>query len=231
MIKIFIGYDKDESSSFYVLSHSLHTKSSMPVSITPINRDNLKGIYNRERGEMESTDFAISRFLTPYLSDYEGWSIFMDCDMILRDDIAKLWAWRDDKYSVMCVHHNHIPLEDTKFLNHVQTKYQKKNWSSVLMFNNVKCRILTPEYINNTSGLDLHQFKWLESEEQIGYLPNQWNHLVDVDKHKDASLVHYTKGGPWFKEFANCPYHQDWHTEKSKMLFNAETADRLKAVK
>lgn len=229
MIKIFIGFDKLESSAFYVLSHSLHRQSSMPVSIAPLNRDNLKGIFTRERGKLESTDFSISRFLVPYLSHYEGWSIFMDCDMVCRDDIAKLWAWRDDKYSVMCVHHNYVPIEETKFLNQVQTKYSKKNWSSVMLFNNAKCKALTPEYVNRAEGLELHQFKWTDD---VGYIPNHWNHLVDVDVHKDASLVHYTNGGPWFKDYASCPYHQDWFKEKSLMLYNAETLDeKLKLIK
>lgn len=229
MINIFIGYDKAESSAFYVLSHSLHRQSSMPVSITPLNRDNLRGIFTRERGELESTDFSISRFLVPFLSHYEGWSVFMDCDMVCRDDIARLWAWRDDKYAVMCVHHNHIPLEETKFLNQPQTKYSKKNWSSVMLFNNAKCKALTTEYVNTASGLELHQFKWTED---VGQIPNHWNHLVDVDKHKDASLVHYTKGGPWFKEYANCDFHHDWHKEKALMLYNAETLDeKLKVIK
>lgn len=229
MINIFIGYDKQESSAFYVLSHSLHRQSSMPISISPVNRDNLKGIFTRERGEYDSTDFSISRFLVPYLSHFEGWSIFMDCDIVCRDDIAKLWAWRDDKFAVMCVHHHYVPIEETKFLNQPQTKYSKKNWSSVMLFNNAKCKALTPEYVNKADGLDLHQFKWAED---VGYIPNHWNHLVDVDRYKNASLVHYTKGGPWFKEYAMCDYHQDWQKEKALMLYTAESMDdKLKVVK
>lgn len=231
MIRIFIGFDKDESLPFYVLSHSLHRLSSMPISITPINKENLRGIYTRERTDLESTDFSMTRFLVPYLSGYKGWSIFMDCDMVVRDDIAKLWAWRDDRYSVMCVHHNHIPLEDKKFLDHVQTRYSKKNWSSVVLFNNERCKQLTPEYVNLSSGLELHQFKWLKSEEEIGIIPKQWNHLADVDKDKNPSLIHYTNGGPWFKEYANCDFHQDWHIEKSLMQYVTEYEKRIKAVK
>lgn len=231
MIRWMIGYDKDESITAYVLAHSLQTRSSMPMSITFINRDSLKGIFTRERGELDSTDFSISRFLVPYLCQYEGYAVFSDCDMVVKDDPAKLWAWRDEKFALMCVHHNHVPIEETKFLHRTQSKYSKKNWSSVMLFNNRKCRTLTPEYINMTSGLELHQFKWI-SEDQIGYLPNQWNHLVDVDKHKDASLIHYTKGGPWFKEYANCDFHQDWHKEKSQMLYTAESIDdKLKLIK
>ena len=232
MIRWMIGYDKDEAITAYVLAHSLQTRSSMPISITFINRDNLKGIFTRERGELESTDFSISRFLVPYLCGFEGHAIFSDCDMVVRDDPAKLWAWRDERFAIQVVKHNHQPTETTKFLNHAQTKYDRKNWSSVMLFNNEKCNCLTPEYVNTASGLDLHRFKFL-ADEEIGDLPKHWNLLVDYDKHdKDACLVHYTKGGPWFKEYANCDYHQDWHILKSQMLYSAETIDdKLKLIK
>lgn len=214
MIKIFIGFDPVEAGTIYPLAHSIHRLSSMPVSITPVSLQNLKGILTRERHPLQSNDFAFSRFLVPWMCNFEGYAIFMDCDMILKDDIAKLWAHRDH-HAVKVVHHNHVPPEDTKYLGNIQTKYARKNWSSVILFNNKECSMLTPEYINNADGLDLHQFKWLK-DEQIGYLPKQWNHLVGYDKYDpDAKIIHYTTGGPYFKEYKNCDYHQDWWVEKN----------------
>lgn len=151
------------------------------------------------------------------MCNYEGWAIFMDCDMVCRDDIAKLWALRDDNYAVRVVKHNYVPQEDSKFLGNIQTKYRRKNWSSVMLMNNKLCDILTPEYVNTTDGLNLHQFAWLQDQE-IGELPNQWNHLVGVDTPKDAALVHYTLGGPYFREYSNCEYHQDWFKERTLMM-------------
>ena len=80
------------------------------------------------------------------------------------------WALRDDRYAVMCVKHDHNPTEDVKFLGEKQTRYQKKNWSSVMLFNCAQCKALTPDYVNTASGLELHQFKWLTSDEEIGAL-------------------------------------------------------------
>lgn len=218
MLRVFIGYDPRESIAFSVLAHSIQRRSSKPVSITPIALDNLKDVYTRERNPLQSTDFSFSRFLTPYLSNYEGWSVFMDCDMIVLDDIANLFELADDKYAVMCVKHNHIPKEDIKFLGATQTKYEKKNWSSVMLFNNAKCRALTPEYVNNASGLELHQFKWLDSDDLIGEIPYKWNHLVGYsDPYPNASLVHYTIGGPYFKEYRNCEYSDEWLEELRSM--------------
>lgn len=217
MIRVFIGFDPVESATFHVLSNSIRRHSSMPVSITPVALNNLEGILTRERHPLQSNDFSFSRFLVPWMCNYEGWSVFMDCDMLFRDDIAKLWAHRDDKFAIKCVHHNHVPVETEKYLGNVQTKYERKNWSSVILFNNARCKALTPEYVNVADGLDLHQFRWLKDDE-IGYLPNVWNHLVGYNAYdENAKNIHWTIGGPYFEEYANCDYHQDWWKEKTLM--------------
>lgn len=219
MIHVYIGFDERETAAFHVLSHSIHMHASQPVSITPIMLSQLKGVYMRERNPLQSTDFSFSRFLAPYLADYQGWGIFMDCDMVVQDDIAKLWAMRDDKYAVMCVKHDHQPSEDTKFLGAVQTKYQKKNWSSVMLFNNAKCMALTPDYVNKATGLELHQFKWLNSDQQIGEIPQAWNHLVGYNApNPNASLIHFTEGGPYFEEYADCEHAALWNDMRQGML-------------
>ena len=219
MIKVFIGYDPREAVAYSVLSHSIHVRSSQPVSITPLMLSELGGIMTRERHPLQSTDFSFSRFLTPYLSDYSEWSVFMDCDMLMLNDIAGLYALRDERYAVMVVKHQHVPRENRKFLDQPQTPYPKKNWSSVMLFNNAKCRALTPEYVNTASGLELHQFKWLDSDDLIGAIPDCWNHLVGYNPPRaDASLVHYTLGGPYFDEYRDCEYAENWRRELQAML-------------
>ena len=219
MIRIFIGYDPRETVAWHVLSHSILARASEPVAITPLSLKNLGPLMWRERNPLQSTDFSFSRFLTPYLSGYEGWSVFMDCDMLVLDDIANLWRLRDERYAVMCVKHEHVPKEEVKFLGAAQTKYQKKNWSSVMLFNNARCKALTPEYVNTASGLDLHQFKWLEGDDLIGELPHCWNHLVGYDDPRPGqSLVHYTIGGPYFEKWQDCEYSAEWFAEREAML-------------
>lgn len=214
MIRVFIGYDPREAVAFSVLSHSIHARSTVPVTIAPLMLSELRGTLTRERHPLQSTDFSFSRFLTPYLSDYRGWSIYMDCDMLMLDDIAKLWELRNERFSCMAVKHEHVPSETTKILGQVQTPYEKKNWSSLVLFNNRACRMLTPEYVNTASGLDLHQFKWLAGDEQIGDLPGRWNHLVGYNAPRaDVSLVHHTIGGPYFKAYRDCEYAREWRSE------------------
>jgi len=219
MIRAFIGYDDREAAAFGVLSHSIHARATEPVSIAPLRLTELAGVYKRPRDPLQSTDFSFSRFLTPYLCGYEGWAIFMDCDMLVLDDIAKLWRLRDQRYAVQVVKHVHVPREEVKFLGAVQTKYAKKNWSSVMLMNCGKCMKLTPDYVNAASGLELHQFKWLEGDHLIGEIPPAWNHLVGYDApRRDASLVHYTIGGPYFEAYRDCEYAREWFAERDAML-------------
>ena len=219
MIRIFIGFDERETVAWHVLTHSILARSSQPVAFTPLALNNLQGVFTRKREPLQSTDFSFSRFLTPYLSGYEGWSLFMDCDMLVRRDIAELWALRDERYAVMCVQHDHRPKETVKFLDQPQTPYGKKNWSSVMLFNNARCRALTPEYVNTATGLELHQFKWLGNDGVIGALPATWNHLVGYsDLQTDAANVHYTLGGPYFGEYRDCEHAQAWLDEQAQML-------------
>jgi hypothetical protein len=205
--------------AYNVLAHSIQARASEPVSIAPLMLSQLKTVLTRERHPLQSTDFSFSRFLTPYLSDYGGWSVFMDCDMLVLKDIAELWKLRDDRYAVMVVKHDHVPKESVKFLGQPQSKYEKKNWSSVMLFNNARCRALTPDYVNRASGLELHQFKWLDSDGLIGALPDAWNHLVGYNPpRRDAALVHYTLGGPYFPAYADCEYAKAWRAERDAML-------------
>jgi lipopolysaccharide biosynthesis glycosyltransferase len=227
MINVFIGYDPREAVAFSVLAHSIYARASEPVTVAPLMLSELRGVFGRERDPLQSTDFAFTRFLVPHLSGYAGWSIFTDCDMLVLDDIAALWRLRDDRYAAMVVKHDHQPRESVKFLGQTQTRYPKKNWSSVMLFNNARCKALTPEYVNRASGLELHQFKWLESEDLIGDLPRRWNHLVGYyQPSRDVSLVHYTLGGPYFDEYRDCEYADEWRQELERMLACTQRAPK-----
>jgi lipopolysaccharide biosynthesis glycosyltransferase len=211
MINIFIGYDSKEKVAFNVLSYSLLKNSSQPLSITPIYLNNLKDSFNREASSLASTEFSFSRFIVPHLMNYEGWGIFMDCDMLNLVDINELWSLRDEKYAVQVCKHDYIPKSQTKFLGNVQTVYPKKNWSSFILFNCNKCRNLTKDYVNTASGLELHQFKWLDNEDLIGNLPLEWNWLADeYETKQDVYNIHYTEGGPYFKDYKDCAYSHLW---------------------
>lgn len=214
MLNLYIGYDEKEAVAYHVLSHSLLKRATAPISITPLVRDHFRAFFTRERGPLDSTDFTISRFLVPYLSGYQGYSIFMDCDMLCQADITKIWQdIKDDKAAVWVCQHDYTPKAGPKMDGQVQTAYPRKNWSSFMVFNNSRCRALTPDYVNTATGLQLHRFEWLK-EEQIGALPETWNWLVgEYEANTLASIWHYTRGGPWLQEYRNTDHAKEWFAE------------------
>lgn len=212
-LRLFIGWDESEAVAYHVLCNSIIRQASKPVSITPLIRKTL-GV---ERGPLDSTDFARTRFVVPYLSGFIGYSVFMDCDMVVRGDIHDLMAevFKGDERTeyqresfplepaVWVVKHDYVPKAALKMDGQRQTAYRRKNWSSLVVFNNARCRALTPEYVREAPGLDLHGFAWLR-DEQIGSLPLEWNHLVGEGNQCDperARTLHYTNGGVWHCEF------------------------------
>lgn len=219
-IRMFIGFDEAETVAWHVFNHSIQKRSSRPIAVSPIMLSQLPEL-KREKHHLQSNAFSFSRWLVPYLCGYEGWAIWADCDMLCLDDITKLWDERDDNYAVMCVKHEHNPVESQKYLGNIQTKYEKKNWSSVMLFNCSRCEALTPEYVNKATGLQLHQFKWLESDDLIGELPHRWNILIgydDINNFEQPGILHYTIGGPYFHEYRGCQGSLEWLTEREDML-------------
>jgi hypothetical protein len=211
VLDVYIGYDRQEILAYHVLVQSILDRCTVPVRFTPINLDAVRPAFDRPMLPEQSTEFSFSRFLTPWLSGYEGWSLFMDCDMLARADFAELFALADDRYAVMVCQHDYVPKDQVKFLNHTQSRYAKKNWSSVMLMNNARCRALTPDYVSTASGADLHQFRWLEGDDQIGSLPLEWNWLVgEYDFNPNAKVAHYTRGGPYFAGYEDCDYAEEW---------------------
>ena len=158
-----------------------------------------------------STEFAISRFFTPILAR-EGWALFMDCDMVARTNLTRLFDALDPRYAVYCVKHKHIPHESVKMDNQAQLQYARKNWSSFCVFNcdHPGNKRLTLEMLNTLPGRDLHRFCWLDDDEIEG-LGVEWNYLVDESESLVApKVLHYTKGGPWMEGYEDCPYAEDW---------------------
>jgi lipopolysaccharide biosynthesis glycosyltransferase len=215
MINIWIGYDDQFSMNNVAQEESIRRYCSKDLIINYLKLSELKTTLTRTRDKLQSTDSAFTRWLVPYLANYSGWHLYMDSDMMLRDDISKLWDLKDDSKSVMVVKHPVYHLSNTKFNDNLQSNYERKYWSSLMLFNCDKCQSLSAEYVNTATGLDLHQFKWTPNN-LIGDLPKEWNHLVGVNEHnKKSSLVHWTNGGPWFDEYKNCEFSDEWRVYRS----------------
>jgi len=220
-IRLFVGFDSEQPLASQVFAFSAARRSSLPLSIQFLVLSQLREIFRRDREPLQSTEFAFTRFLVPFLCGYEGWAIFADGDMICLDDIAGLWNERDSRHAVQVVKRDQHGMTEQglKFLGRAQTPYQRKNWSSVMLFNCRACRQLTPGYVETAPGLDLHQFAWVRDEADIGALPADWNHLVGVDEPRQtARIVHFTLGMPYFRGLRECEFATEWREERDAMM-------------
>ena len=222
-MKVFVGYDTREDIAYQVCKHSILTKQP-DADVRPLKQKELReaGWYNRPIDKLASTEFTFTRFLIPELTNFKGWAVFMDCDMILTTDINELFDQADDKYAVMCVQHDYKVKEEFKMDGQKQTIYPRKNWSSVVLWNcghpsNAK---LTQDEVNSNelNGAYFHRFSWLKDEE-IGELDHTWNYLVGVyDDIEKPKLIHYTEGGPWFENYRNCEFSDLWKDNLYQMM-------------
>jgi hypothetical protein len=228
---IYIGFDPREAEAFAVCRNSLrrHCGDSIPIRgiclddmrerglyWRPTSRDDKGRLFDDISGFPMATEFAISRFLTPMLAK-RGWALFMDCDILARADVRELFAQADPSKAVMCVQHVYEPPQGIKMDGQLQTLYRRKNWSSVMLLNcdHSANEALTFNLVNSVPGRDLHAFTWLK-EHEIGSLDPAWNFLVGhTDPSIDPKLVHFTEGGPWFDNYRNVPYADEWIAERN----------------
>jgi lipopolysaccharide biosynthesis glycosyltransferase len=222
MKKVFVGYTSYQDVVYQVAKHSIE-RFSNDVKCFPIIQQSLRdlGIYTRDIDSKGSTEFSITRFLTPWLAGFRGWVLFCDNDVLALDDLGKLFQLADDRYAVMCVKHQYKPNSGLKLDGKQQFNYPRKNWSSVVLWNcsHPKNQMITPELINEVSPLFLHRFMWLDDNE-IGNISHAWNWLVNWYKEPQdgtPKLLHFTEGGPYFKRYQDVEYANLWLDEYSLM--------------
>ena len=217
-IKLVIGFDQRESIAYHTFCQSVIEHASLPLSFLPLAIATLKN-YNEVHAD-GSNDFVYSRFLTPYLNNFEGWAIFADGDMICQGDIKELWNLRDESKALLVVKHNYQTKASKKYLGNKNENYPRKNWSSVILWNcsHPKHRILTPAFIAKQPGSYLHRFSWLDDAD-IGELPKEWTWLaIEYPENKNAKLIHYTLGTPCFKEYKDSEMASIWYSTYQKTI-------------
>ena len=209
-VKIYIGFDQRESVAYHTFVQSLIENASIPLQITPLAVKNLNAY--KEKHNDKSNDFVYSRFLTPFLNDFQGWAIFTDGDMVCQTDIKELLDLRDNSKALQVVKHDYKTKAHQKYLGNINQDYPRKNWSSVILWNcaHPKHKILTPDFISNQTGKYLHRFSWLEDDE-IGELEKEWNWLAtEYPCNEQAKIIHYTLGTPCFKEYRDTEMADIW---------------------
>lgn len=220
-LRVVLGYDSTEVPGVYACIESILEHASRPVSFILLRQETLRrdNIYFKDRTPDEATEFSRSRFLAPYLVGYKGPVLFMDgADMIVKSDIVELFESVPTGIDVAVVKHDYNPMEERKFNGAApQTQYPRKLWSSLMLFwaNTSACQRLTPRYVSEATGAELHQLKWITPVQMAGAfrysdedrianrvwsLGEEWNWIPDHSEARvsfeDAKIVHYTTGTP-----------------------------------
>ena len=188
MFRVFIGYDERQAVSYTTLQHSIHERASQPISVTPLI---LSTLPLTRRG---LTPFTFSRFLVPWLCNFEGHALFLDADMFLLSDVCEMAQYVNDDHAISVVR-----------------SIAQFEQSSVMLFNNAhpKNKILTPDYVQNTED-HMHGLCWLEDSE-IGEMDSKWNQLVGYQECQGVSgNLHFTMGVPAFPETSSSEFGQIW---------------------
>lgn len=234
ILKVFVGYDSREDIAWQVCKHSLLRHSGDDLLVSPLRQDVLRelNLYTRPIDKSASTEFSLTRFLTPYLAATSGWVVFCDCDFLFTTDIRKVLDNLDPAKAVYCVQHNYTPHFGVKMDNQKQTTYPRKNWSSFMVLNcdHPDVKALTPEVVNSASPAYLHRFSWVSNDAAIGALDLDWNFL-EGEYAKPETLprvVHYTNGGPWFDEWQDVDYADEWRAERA--LYEASASRSQEAA-
>ena len=223
MIPIFAGFDQREEAGYHAFTSSVLEHASAPFTVTPLHLPLFRSFY--APGVRDGSNaFVYTRFLIPFLQGYTGSAIFCDgSDMLMKADIAELWALRDPYKPVQVVKHDYRTKWPRKYLGTKMEApnedYPRKQWSSVMILNcmHMSWRKLTPESVQKMTGQELHRFSWLQ-EDEIGELPKEWNWLVQEDgPNPDAKLLHFSSGVPLMPAHANSPHAADYMRQCARM--------------
>ena len=184
-------------------------------------------------GKPFSTEFSHSRFLVPEIArrnNLSGWVLFCDCDFLFLSNVCEVFDYCDDDYAVMCVKHNYHPEEAIKMDGMLQQDYNKKLWSSFVLYNldHPANDRLDEVMVNSETGANLHNFCWLDGDVQIGSLPHGWNFIPGVSHGiNDVKAVHYSLGGPWLDGYQDTEFAEEWEAELDHFEFSLSSFRKI----
>ena len=180
-IRVYIGTTASQELAFQVLAYSIQRHASMTTQIIPM-RD-LPLPLPQEPGWRARTPFSFSRFLVPQLAGYRGKAVYVDADMLVFQDMARLWA---------------MPLQGADLMYVQQpSEFGRPTQCSVLLMNCAALHwnlqeILDGLRTNAYSYEDLmHRFCLVPPERRAPAIPPCWNSLERFERGVTA-LLHYT---------------------------------------
>ena len=215
-INVYVGFDTRnygqqmayEGCKRSILANTQHEVTVHQLNLKKFQKD---GIYSRQEDPLAATEFTYTRFLVPYLNNYQGKAIFCDSDFIWNCDVAEVLDYLKEGQAVACVQHDYTPHSMIKMDGLQNPPYPRKNWSSLMVFNceHPSTKKLTLDAVNSQSPAWLHRMTWA-SDDEIGSVPVTYNHLVGYYDEENPKVVHYTDGGPWHPGYEKVKFGELW---------------------
>ena len=216
MSNVFVGFDSTnygQKLAYEVCQRSIN-KYNPNIKVNKLVRQDLidQKLFWREDNS-GVTEFTYTRFLVPYLSNYQGWAMFCDSDFLWFCDVEEVFKkYANNNLAVCCVKHNYTNCHGkTKMDGRPQEYYPRKNWSSLMLFNcsHPSVKNLTLENVSTQTPAWLHRMKWAKDEE-IGEIDKSYNYLVGYYNDNNIKALHYTDGGPWHPGYENVEHGEKW---------------------
>lgn len=233
MNKIFIGFDSTnygQELAYEVCHRSIRKYNDIIPIFKLVKKDLEKQNIFQRIDNTGATEFTYTRFLTPSLSNYQGWSLFCDSDFLWFCDPNELIEKcieknKTENKAVYCVKHEYTQCNGKEKMDgRKQEWYPKKNWSSLMVFNNSHPSIknLSQDNVNIRSPKWLHRMEWCK-EEEIGEIDKEYNYLVSYYHDNKYKALHFTDGGPWHPKYQNVEFGELWleyiSEEEKKILY------------
>jgi hypothetical protein len=180
-VRVFVGSDAAQIAGVKVLEYSIKKFASMSVEIVVIDDRDIP--VPKEPSNRSRTGFSFSRFGIPELCGYRGRAIYVDADMQVFTDIAKLWNQDMGDAWVL-------------YAESVKGSARVPQFSVMLM----DCGSLDWNVRRIVEGLDNRDFDYRQLMQQLCImpverreprLPFEWNSLEHYEAGR-TNLIHYT---------------------------------------
>lgn len=185
MIQVYVASCTNNRKAFKALEHSIRKNTDREVEIYCMY--NGDGVYRDWNEENWGTAFTPYRWSVPERANFSGKAIYLDVDVVVQDDIGKLWDMEipEGKVVVSLPGNYSVVLFDcAKF----------RNLTSFRTMEELKTGACVPAFggIVNAYYADL--------ADKTAPLPAEWNCLDGKNcDWRTASLIHFTRKDtqPW----------------------------------
>jgi hypothetical protein len=189
-LNVFVGAVERDLPAVRTLAHSISTRSSVPVHVTPLTGVPVPN--PRKRENRPRTPFSFARFAIPEYCNYQGRAVYLDSDMLVFDDIAELAVLPFGDARVLCTYQAEPPAawKDS-------TWFHPGRQFSVMVLD---CERLDWDVRTIVGGLDTGRYTYSDLMFEMCVVPDgqvadsvpaAWNHLEHYEEGV-TKLLHYT---------------------------------------